>query len=284
MLTGTTHRMNSHDHHRHHAMSSNDHTPHHHHPSHDMHDITPDPHVANDLSGHHGNHHGMHDSSLDPSGANDIGGHHGNHLDASSGHDHGTMGHHGMGHAQPVFKWVTDVPVLFQHWTTATILELALAMLAAAALAAAYELLRHWLSTWDNTPRSICTMPQWKRICVRSFRSVMHALNAAVGYVQMLFAMTYDLRIFVAIILGSGLGFFILGPYFRRITVRRKRGKSGKGGGSQAVGGGLAADECQHFVQEEGGKQDRELHDIEEDDTVELETQALAPLDRESVI
>lgn len=39
----------------------------------------------------------------------------------------------------------------------------------------------------------------------------------------MLLAMTFDLRIFTAILLGSSLGFFVLGPYFSRITFKRKR-------------------------------------------------------------
>lgn len=38
----------------------------------------------------------------------------------------------------------------------------------------------------------------------------------------MLLAMTFDLRIFTAILLGSSLGFFVLGPYFSRITFKRK--------------------------------------------------------------
>ena len=37
--------------------------------------------------------------------------------------------------------------------------ELALAMLAAAFLAAMYDLVRNWLSTWDSKQRSYCSMP-----------------------------------------------------------------------------------------------------------------------------
>lgn len=136
---------------------------------------------------------------------------------------HGGMGHMMMGHMnKPVFQWVTDVPVLFENWTTSTAIELAAAMLMAAFLAAAYEWLRNWLSVWDGTRHRFSAMPRWKRMCVRIMRSFAHAMTATVGYLQMLFAMTYDLRIFIAIILGCGLGFFILGPYFRKMRQRRK--------------------------------------------------------------
>lgn len=130
-----------------------------------------------------------------------------------------------MGHMKPVFQWVTDVQVLFQDWTTATAIELALAMLVAAFLAAAYQWLIHWLSVWDGPRGSLSDIPRWKRTCVRFSRSLTHALIAAVSYVEMLFAMTYDLRIFIAIILGSGVGYF-LGFYYRKTHLARKSDKN----------------------------------------------------------
>ncbi|KAK7504930.1 hypothetical protein BaRGS_00003958, partial [Batillaria attramentaria] len=122
----------------------------------------------------------------------------------------------------PVLKWVKEVNVLFEPWTTSTVLELVLAMVAAAILAAAYDVIRNYLSNWDNKHVTLDKIPTWRRACLRFYRSFMHALTAAIGYIQMLFAMTYDLRIFVAIILGSGIGYFILGPFFRRLKSERK--------------------------------------------------------------
>jgi phosphatidylserine synthase len=64
---------------------------------------------------------------------------------------------------------------------------------------------------------------RWKRLIHRSVRSVLHSLNACVGYLQMLLAMTFDLRIFIAVLLGSVMGFFVLGPYFESSSDRRAK-------------------------------------------------------------
>ncbi|XP_076443050.1 uncharacterized protein LOC143281686 [Babylonia areolata] len=193
LITHTTVNVDSHLHavdseHMHHIHHRHHHQHHHHH-HHQQH--------------HHQGHH------LDPSGVQ------------AQGHGMQDMGHS----MKPVFQWVQDVPVLFSNWTTSTVFELAMAMLMAAFLAAVYEWLRNWLSVWDGSTHFLAAMPRWKRMCMRLARSLMHALTAAVSYLQMLFAMTYDLRIFVAIILGSGMGFFVLGPYFRKMRQARKSAK-----------------------------------------------------------
>ena len=103
----------------------------------------------------------------------------------------------------------------------------------------------------------------------------MHALTAAIGYVQMLFAMTYDLRIFVCIILGCGLGFFILGPYFRLLAIertQRKKSKRVKNGGERE----------RVFEEEENDKQDGDW--LERQAGVDESGMQMLPGDRESVL
>ena len=128
-------------------------------------------------------------------------------------------------------------------------------------------------------------------MCVRSFRSGMHALTAAVGYVQMLFAMTYDLRIFVAIILGSGLGFFVLGPYFRHLTIQRTQRSSKtstrNGHGTASPPPRPAVETERMFVESDTkGDNDERRHDSGQAAAAEgeAETGLLNSVDRESVL
>lgn len=152
---------------------------------------------------------------------------------------------------QPVFQWTKDAYVLFEQWKTNSILEVTLAMVVAALLAALYELIRNYLSNWDNAHAALHKMPTWRRVGLRVYRSFMHALTAAIGYLQMLFAMTYDLRIFVAIILGSGVGFFILGPFFRRLRdARRQRALREVTGRYRVKGDRSGGEEEQQFIED----------------------------------
>ena len=127
-------------------------------------------------------------------------------------------------------------------------------------------------------------------MCLHSFRSVMHALTAAIGYVQMLFAMTYDLRIFVAIILGSGLGFLVLGPYFRTLTLQQKQQRTRTG--KELTNGGnvrsCKAPEKERILIEEENANNKQAGDWPEGQTgvdeSEMQMILARDCDRESVV
>ncbi|CAG5115514.1 unnamed protein product, partial [Candidula unifasciata] len=65
--------------------------------------------------------------------------------------------------------------------------------------------------------------------------SVLHMFNFLYGYILMLLVMTYSVWFLLAVLLGSGVGFFICHPFGQRLIAqyssRRKTARSCHGGG-----------------------------------------------------
>ncbi|GFO08279.1 variable lymphocyte receptor a [Plakobranchus ocellatus] len=113
--------------------------------------------------------------------------------------------------------WNTDTFVLVKQWKSSSMLGLLSAALLSCAISVFYEWLVRFLNTWDRRPHLI---PSSKRLRARSLRSVLHALSACTSYVIMLFLMTYNLWVLVAILFGAVAGYFFLGPKVYGMTNR----------------------------------------------------------------
>jgi len=163
--------------------------------------------------------------------------------------DHSQMDHNKMGHSthmnmghemnmdmgmQMFFTAGTHTTILFQGWKTENAGQLFGSMIAIFVLAIIYEVLKYWRETLEITymtrlkNRMINISPvggagtQGDQNCSYSFLSqhhltqtLMHLVQITIGYFLMLIAMTYNLWCFLAVILGSGAGYFMVG-YRRR--------------------------------------------------------------------
>ncbi|RUS80702.1 hypothetical protein EGW08_011525 [Elysia chlorotica] len=85
-------------------------------------------------------------------------------------------------------------------------------MFAACAVSSAYEWLGRVLYRWDNSPHELCTGHRYQDLTLRTLRSTMHALSVCASYLLMLFLMTYNLWVMIAILIGSASGYYFLGP------------------------------------------------------------------------
>lgn len=153
--------------------------------------------------------------------------------------DHSAMGHGSMGHdmgngtmdmdmAMAFYFGYTDVTVLFKGWVINSIWELCLSMLAIFIISFAYEGLKYGRdylfrknissSTYTSTSKNNITItdgqqPVRMSMCSQGHmvQTLLHMVQFVISYLLMLIFMTYNVWLCLAVLLGSGLGYFTFG-------------------------------------------------------------------------
>ena len=141
-----------------------------------------------------------------------------------SGHQHGMDGGMAMS-----FHSSSSVVVLFDFWTTSSTLAYAVTLLVLFAAAAAVELLRSQAKRLasPNAHAALATSAAaaepWRAMelasasrrgastprQLRLVRTAVHTGTFLLAYLLMLAAMTFNAGVFLAIVAGSGVGFFL---------------------------------------------------------------------------
>ncbi|KAK6188572.1 hypothetical protein SNE40_004720 [Patella caerulea] len=151
----------------------------------------------------------------------------------------GQGGHHNnmmmMAHGHSTFRLFTTTPMLFQAWPTSTMAGLVMAIISTSMLAFIYEGLRYYVyvhSALDKRGEKCPKNATKYKLLSRISGSLLHMLHFTIGYILMLAVMTFNVWIFVSLILGATLGYFFIRPtveHYFKIT-REKRNKCGTKG------------------------------------------------------
>lgn len=138
-----------------------------------------------------------------------------------------------MGPMQMYFEAGEKVTILFKQWKTHDAKELIASCFALFVLAIIYEGLKVYRQillartdlanddVYTNTncgnitsQTAVITIgPQRKRLCslAHLIQTILHTLQVFIGYLLMLAFMTYNCWICIALLLGSGMGYFLFG-------------------------------------------------------------------------
>lgn len=104
---------------------------------------------------------------------------------------------------QMFFQWSTTVTILFEGWLTTAWYLYVLSCLAALALAVCLEALRLAVHRVSHGP--FVEKSRWRQIG----ESLLYAGYIGLSYVVMLIVMTYNVGLFVSVVLGFGIGHFV---------------------------------------------------------------------------
>lgn len=142
------------------------------------------------------------------------------------------MAHMGGMMMQMYFTASSRVTILFEGWATKDAGQLFGSMIAIFLLGMAYELLKYWRERLESNnleriKNRITAQPgtaqEGQKMTYPFFgqhhltQTAMHLVQIALGYCLMLIAMTYNVWCFLAVILGSTAGYFLVG--YRRYHV-----------------------------------------------------------------
>ncbi|KAK6944736.1 Ctr copper transporter [Dillenia turbinata] len=114
------------------------------------------------------------------------------------------------------FYWGINVTLLFDFWSTSSLLSYCLTLLACFLFSAFYQFLedlrlRFKFPSQSQSSPSITT-PLLLRHRYRSFNKLivvaLFAINSAIGYLLMLAVMSFNGGVFVAIVLGLSVGYW----------------------------------------------------------------------------
>jgi len=181
-------------------------------------------HSSMDHSGHKmaGMDHSGHDmSGMDHSGHDMSGMDH-------SGHDMSGMGMHMDMGMMMYFHFGYSETILFSWWKISTIWELALSMLGICIMSFLYEALKYGRdymfrktihsSSYTSTSKNNITISDGQqpvRMAMLSIghcvQTLLHMVQFLVSYFLMLIFMTYNVWLCIAVLIGSGLGYFTFG-------------------------------------------------------------------------
>ncbi|KAK7101176.1 hypothetical protein V1264_024006 [Littorina saxatilis] len=126
-------------------------------------------------------------------------------------------------HHQAFFTLSTHSPLLMESWTTATPKGLAIAVASGAVLTVLLEGLKcysftHKLALTLFKPPSSLSIPK------RLYQALLHMTEVCMAYILMVFVMSFNLFIIIAVVIGAGFGYFVLRPLFLlRVTARLRR-------------------------------------------------------------
>ncbi|XP_015753247.1 PREDICTED: probable low affinity copper uptake protein 2 isoform X1 [Acropora digitifera] len=113
------------------------------------------------------------------------------------------------------FSTTEEVRILLQQWKVTSFNGLSGSMMAVLALAVLYECLsayHRYLSLSDSKIRTPQGTSKYKRTKDCVLRTLYFALRYTLGYLLMLVAGTFDVMLFVSIIVGAGIGYFLSDP------------------------------------------------------------------------
>lgn len=113
------------------------------------------------------------------------------------------------------FSTTEEVRILLEQWRVTSLNGLSGSMMAVLALAVLYECLsayHRYLSLSDSKIRTPQATSKYKRTKDRVLRTLSFALRYTLGYLLMLVAGTFDVMLFVSIVVGVGIGYFLSDP------------------------------------------------------------------------
>jgi len=118
------------------------------------------------------------------------------------------------------FYWGRSVTLLFDSWKTDSWLSYVLTLLACLLFSAFYQYMedrRLRFKLFSSSPRSSIDVPllhpklsaggRWSPL--RFVGAVLFGVNAAIGYLLMLAVMSFNGGVFVAVVIGLGIGYLL---------------------------------------------------------------------------
>ncbi|GAB1600454.1 hypothetical protein Ahia01_000323400 [Argonauta hians] len=133
-----------------------------------------------------------------------------------------------MEHYKAAFSFVTSNDFIFCGWRIDKVLGLMIALVTTVSAALLFEALKYESYLPKYIHKKIKSS-SFSKICqlnmrIRCQRTILHMLRIATGSFLMLCSMSYNIWIFVSIIVGSAFGYLFLNPVIRfYITTERKR-------------------------------------------------------------
>ncbi|XP_067017462.1 protein SLC31A2-like isoform X4 [Acropora muricata] len=113
------------------------------------------------------------------------------------------------------FSITEEVRILLRQWKVTSFNGLSGSMMAVLALAVLYECFnsyQRYLNLSDSKIRTSQATSKYKRTKDCVLRTLSFALRYTLGYLLMLVVGTFDVMLFVSIVVGAGIGYFLSDP------------------------------------------------------------------------
>ncbi|WCJ29286.1 copper transporter 5 [Euphorbia peplus] len=123
------------------------------------------------------------------------------------------------------FYWSKEVTLLFTSWKTTSWLSYSLTLLACLIAPVLYQLLEHQRTRFKliatvkstasingaerETPLLESKMTAGKLSAVKILGAVLFGVNSGIGYMLMLAVMSFNGGVFIAVVFGLGIGYFL---------------------------------------------------------------------------